>query len=116
MSPVTLYRKQRQILEFISQYIQLNGSSPTLQEIADAMGLSSLATVHEHLQSLTKKGVIKRYEGAVRGIQVLDDRFNTALSAIELPVVGFIAAGEPIDAIENPIDTILVSSEMVSKV
>lgn len=116
MSPVTLYKKQRQILEFISQYIQLNGSSPTLQEIADAMGLSSLATVHEHLQSLTKKGVIKRYEGAVRGIQVLDERFNTALNAIELPIVGFIAAGEPIDALEQPIDTILVSSEMVSKI
>ena len=55
MSPVTLYKKQKQILEFISQYIQVNGYSPTLQEIADAMGLSSLATVHEHLQALEKK-------------------------------------------------------------
>ncbi len=115
MSPVTLYKKQRQILDFISQYIQLNGSSPTLQEIADAMGLSSLATVHEHLQALSRKGVIKRFEGAVRGIEIVDDAFNSALSAIELPIVGFIAAGEPIDAIENPLDSIMVASDLVSK-
>jgi repressor LexA len=115
MSPVTLYKRQRQILDYISQYIQLNGTSPTLQEIADAMNLSSLATVHEHLQALAKKGVIKRFEGAVRGIEVIDEAFNTVMNAIELPIVGYIAAGEPIDAIENPIDTILVSSDLVSK-
>lgn len=115
MSPVTLYKKQRQILDFISQYIQVNGASPTLQEIADAMGLSSLATVHEHLQALQKKNVIRRFEGTVRGIEVIHEAFNTSLSAIELPVVGFIAAGEPIDAIENPVDTIMVASDLVSK-
>jgi len=115
MSPVTLYKRQRQILDYISQYIQLNGTSPTLQEIADAMNLSSLATVHEHLQALAKKGVIKRYEGAVRGIEVLNEAFSTVMNAIELPIVGFIAAGEPIDAVENPINTILVSADLVSK-
>lgn len=115
MSPVTLYKRQRQILDYISQYIQLNGTSPTLQEIADAMNLSSLATVHEHLQALAKKGVIKRYEGAVRGIEVLNEAFSTVMNAIELPIVGFIAAGEPIDAIENPINTVLVSADLVSK-
>ncbi len=115
MSPITLYRKQRQILDYISQYIQLNGTSPTLQEIANAMGLSSLATVHEHLQTLQKKGVIKRFEGMVRGIEIVDDAFSTELHAIELPVIGFIAAGEPIDAIENPIDSVLVSADLVSK-
>lgn len=115
MSPITLYRKQRQILDYISQYIQKNGYSPTLQEIADAMNLSSLATVFEHLQALEKKGVIKRFEGSVRGIEVVDQGFNAALSGIELPIVGYIAAGEPIDAIENPVDTIMVASDMVSK-
>ena len=72
MSPVTLYKRQKQILDFISQYIQVNGHSPTLQEIADSMELSSLATVHEHIQALEKKGVIKKYEGSVRGIEILD--------------------------------------------
>ena len=115
MSPVTLYKKQKQILDYISQYIQLNNTSPTLQEIADAMSLSSLATVHEHLQALVKKGVIKRYEGAVRGIEILDERINATLQGIELPLIGYIAAGEPIEAIENPLETVTVSPDMVSK-
>ena len=115
MSPVTLYKKQKQILDFLSQYIQTNGYSPTLQEIADAMGLSSLATVHEHLQALERKSVIKRYNGAVRGIEIVDQNVNSNLSAIELPLIGYISAGEPIEAIEEKINTVMVSPDMVSK-
>lgn len=114
MSPVTLYKRQREMLDFISQYIQQNGSSPTLKEIAEAMGLSSLATVHEHLQALVKKGVIKKFEGAVRGIEIIDETINATMNGIELPVIGYIAAGEPIDALENPIDMITVSPNLVS--
>lgn len=116
MSPVTLYKRQKQILDFISQYIQMNGTSPTLQDIADAMGLSSLATVHEHLQALENKNVIKRYEGAVRGIEIVDPSINASLGSVELPLVGYIAAGEPIEAIENPLETVTVSADLVSKV
>jgi repressor LexA len=115
MSPVTLYKRQRQVLNFISQYVQKTNTSPTLQEIADAMGLSSLATVHEHLSALEKKGLIKRYEGSVRGIEVASDFVDTALQGIELPLVGFIAAGEPIEAIENPLETVMVSADLVTK-
>lgn len=115
MSPVTLYKKQKQILDFLSQYIQSNSYSPTLQEIADAMGLSSLATVHEHLQALERKNVIKRYDGAVRGIEIVDNSINSNLSVIELPLIGYIAAGEPIEAIEEEITTVMVSPDMVSK-
>ena len=57
---VTLYKRQRQIVEFISQFIQKNGYSPTLSEIAQAIGVSSLATIHEHLQALIKKKVLKK--------------------------------------------------------
>ena len=115
MSPVTLYKRQKQILDYISQYIQVNGHSPTLQEIANSMDLSSLATVHEHIQALEKKGVIKKYDGSVRGIEILDRTFNTSLSAVELPLVGYIAAGEPIEANENPLATVTVSADIVSK-
>lgn len=115
MSPVTLYKRQKQILDFISQYIQVNGHSPTLQEIADSMNLSSLATVHEHIQALEKKGLIKKYEGSVRGIEILDKSFNSSLMAVELPLVGYIAAGEPIEAIENSLATVTVSADIVSK-
>lgn len=115
MSPVTLYKKQKQILDFISQYIQMNGYSPTLQEIADSMNLSSLATVHEHLQALERKGIIRKFEGAVRGIEIVDSSVNANLNAVELPLVGYIAAGQPIEAIENPLSTVMVSPDMVSK-
>src|SRR5690554_5902221 len=94
--PVIVYRKQRQILDFISQYIQKNGYSPTLQEIADAIGVKSLATVHEHLQALTKKHLIRKYEGMVRGIEVLEKKVGNMLEGVELPILGYIAAGQPI--------------------
>jgi repressor LexA len=112
--PVTLYKRQRQIVDFIAQYIQRNGYSPTLQEIADAIGVSSLATVHEHLEALTKKQVIKKFEGSVRGIELLDDRFATDAGIIELPVLGYIAAGQPIQPHTDPNASFPVSPAMVS--
>jgi len=115
MSPVTLYKRQKEVLTFISQFIQKNNTSPTLQEIADAMDLSSLATVHEHLATLERKGFIKRYDGSVRGIEVLTEYLDTSLQGIELPLVGFIAAGQPIEAIENSLETVMVSADLVSK-
>lgn len=109
---VTLYRRQRQIVEFISQFIQRNGYSPTLSEIADAIGVSSLATVHEHLQALEKKNIIKKYEGAIRGISLVDRGLET--SSIELPILGFIAAGRPIEPLTDPSASMKVASSMVS--
>ena len=112
--PVTLYKRQKEILDFISQYIQKNGYSPTLQEIAEAMGLSSLATVHEHLQTLVKKGVLRKYEGAVRGLEVIRNKNDTLVESLELPLVGYIAAGKPIEAIEDPNQTINIPTNLVS--
>jgi repressor LexA len=112
--PITLYKRQRQIVDFISQYIQKFGYSPTLQEIADSLGVSSLATVHEHLQTLAKKGVIKKYEGAVRGLELVDKTVAKLIDGIELPILGFIAAGSPIEPITDPNATIKVASSMLS--
>ncbi len=112
--PITLYKRQRQIVDFISQYIQKFNTSPTLQEIADALGVSSLATVHEHLQTLAKKGVIKRFEGAVRGIELLDEKLATSVDGVELPILGFIAAGAPIQPMTDPNATLRVSSAMLT--
>jgi len=64
---------------------------------------------------LERKGIIKRYDGAVRGIEVVDSSINASLTAVELPLVGYIAAGEPIEAIENELTTVMISSDMVSK-
>lgn len=112
--PITLYRRQKQILSFIKQYIDKYSYSPTLGEIAEAIGVSSLATVHEHLQALSTKGVIKRFEGAVRGIEVLDQKISSVLEGVELPILGFIAAGSPIMTYTDPDATIKVSPSMIS--
>jgi repressor LexA len=111
---VTLYKRQRQIVDFIAQFIQKNGFSPTLSEIATAIGVSSLATVHEHLQALIKKKVIKKYEGAIRGIELLDRKISETLSAVELPILGFIAAGQPIQPYTDPDATMKIAPSLVS--
>jgi len=112
--PVTLYKRQRQIVDFIAQYIQMNGFSPTLQEIANSIGVSSLATVHEHLQALQRKKVIKKYEGAVRGIELIDRTFLRVTESIDLPLMGYIAAGQPIEPHPETDATFKVSPELIS--
>ncbi len=112
--PVTLYKRQKQILDFIAQYVQKNGYSPTLQQIADALGVSSLATVHEHLNAMAKKGVIKKFEGAVRGIEIVDKRSAEMTQGIELPILGFIAAGAPIEPYTDPNSFTHVAPGMLS--
>lgn len=111
---VTLYKRQRQILDFISQYIQQNGYAPTLQEIANSIGVSSLATVHEHLQALERKRVIKRFDGQVRGIELLDRTFLKNDEGIDVPIMGYIAAGKPIEPYTDPDASFKVSPEMIS--
>ena len=110
-----VYKRQRQILDYINQNIAKYGYAPTLTEIAEYFGLSSLATVHEHLAVLEKKGLIRRYRGAVRGIEVVEDgsRPGALLTNVELPILGFIACGEPIEPYTDPSATLLVSSNLI---
>jgi len=112
--PVTLYKRQRQIVDFIAQFIQKNGFSPTLQEIANAIGVSSLATVHEHLQALQRKKVIKRYEGTVRGIEMVDRTFLRMTDSVDLPLLGIIQAGQPIEPYPENNATFKVSPELIT--
>lgn len=112
--PVTLYRKERIILDFIKQYIAMHGFSPTLADIAEAMNVSSLATVHEHVQSLAKKGFIKKYQGAIRGIEIIDKVVSGFLEGIEIPILGFIAAGAPIEPYTDSDATMRVAPMLIS--
>jgi len=112
--PVTLYRRQKQILDFLSQYIQKHGYSPTLQQIADALGVRSLATVHEHLAAMAKKGIIRRFEGAVRGIEIVDKKLGELTAGVELPILGYIAAGSPIEPYTDPNATVSVAPGLLS--
>jgi len=111
---VPLYNRQRQIVDYIAQYIQKNGFSPTLKEIAGSIQVSSLATVHEHLQALERKNVIKKHEGTVRGIELVDRTFLHVTESIDLPILGFIAAGSPIEPYTDTDATFKVSPEMIS--
>lgn len=111
---VTLYKRQRQIVDFIAQYIQRNGYSPTLQEIATAIGVSSLATIHEHLQALIRKKVLKKYDGAVRGLELIDRTFLRMTESVDIPLLGYIAAGRPIQPHIDPNATFKVSPELIS--
>jgi len=112
---VTLYRRQKQILDFIHQYIQKFGYSPTLGEIKNALGVSSLSTICEHLEALERKRVIRRYKGAVRGIEIIGKGISSPLEkGIELPLLGFIAAGQPIEPYTDPEATVFVPQRMVS--
>ena len=111
---LVIYRRQSQILRFIKQTIQSTGSAPTLRQIADAIGVSSLATVHEHLNTMDKKGVIKKFEGAVRGIEIIDKKLGDLTKGIELPILGFIAAGSPIEPYTDPNASLSVAPGMLS--
>jgi len=113
MAPI-VYKKQKQILDFIKQQIQLNGTAPTLRKIADAIGVSSLATVHEHLTSLEEKGLIKRKKGKVRAIEIKDSNINSSPEGMEVPILGFIAAGTPIEPYTDPNASISVPKAFVS--
>ncbi len=100
--PLIIYKKQRQILDFIKQFIQTNGSAPTLRQIADAIGVNSLATVHEHLESLEVKGLLKRKHGKNRSIELTKADISIASDSMEVPILGFVAAGQPIEPYTDP--------------
>jgi repressor LexA len=109
-----VYKRQYQILDFIRQYIQANGSAPTLKKIAEAIGVSSLATVHEHLQTLEEKGLIKRKTGKVRAIELKESHIGQYQEGYDVPILGFIAAGMPIEAYTDPNATMSIPRTFAS--
>lgn len=113
MAPI-IYKRQGQILDYIRQHIQSNGSAPTLKQIADAIGVSSLATVHEHLQTLENKGLIKRKIGKSRSIELVNDDVSFSGEGVEVPILGFIAAGAPIEPYTDPSASLSVPPTFIS--
>lgn len=113
MTPV-LYQKERKVLDFIIQYIDRRGYSPTLQEIADACGLKSPATVHEHIWYLIKKGYLKKTDGVSRSIEVINKDVQIRNPEVNLPLMGFIAAGQPLEPYTDPDATFPIASSMIS--
>jgi len=110
MLPLT--KRQREILDFLNDFIQQHGYAPSLEEIGRRFGLSSLATVHKHLTNLTEKGFIKRAWNRSRSVEVIPARLGSR--AVELPMLGFVAAGSPIEAVVGN-ETIAVPEDLVGK-
>lgn len=99
-----LTKRQDEILTYIKEYVVSNGYPPTVREICAAIGVSSPATVHAHLQNLENKGMIKKEETKNRAIELLvDNEFAPKDDmVVEVPLLGKITAGSPIEAIEHP--------------
>lgn len=114
--PPTLYPRERQLLDFIIQFTQRYGFAPTLKEIGSSMGMTSVATVHEHLGKLREKGFIKKLDGTARGIEVITKNYRAGSTeaSVELPVLGFIAAGEPLEPYTDPNYYIAVAPAMIA--
>ncbi len=93
---MALTKKQRQILDYVESFVEANGYSPTLEVIADHFGYHSLATVHEHISNLERKGHIRRNRGRIELVRT-EPRVGTA--ELELPLRGCVAAGQPIEVI-----------------
>lgn len=111
---ITLYKKQKQIYDYICQYIQKNEFAPTLKEIADAMNVNSVATIHEHLKALEEKNLIRRNKGKNRSIELVNRTFVRLTEGVDLPITGFITANAPITPNVRQEQTFRVSPELIT--
>lgn len=94
--------KQTEILEYIKQEILNKGYPPAVREICEAVNLKSTSSVHSHLETLEKNGYIRRDPTKPRAIEIIDDNFNlTRREVVNVPIIGHVAAGEPLLAMEN---------------
>lgn len=107
----TLTKRQKQIYDFIKNHIEKKGFSPTFEEVRRRFKLSALSTVHQHVEALAKKGVIKKNDYNARGIEL-----GNKEEMVKVPVLGTIAAGQPIEAIEIPDETVAIAKSEIGKI
>ena len=110
MQPLT--KRQREILDYLNDFIERHGYAPSLEEIGRQFGLSSLATVHKHLTNLQEKGFIRRAWNRSRSVELIPTRGGGR--AVELPLLGYVAAGMPIEAVAGT-ETIAVPEDFAGK-
>jgi len=111
---MALTRRQREIYEFIRTFVAEKGYSPSLEEIAEAFGLSSVATVHKHIQHLVEKRMLRKAWNRSRSIEPVEPMEPANAGIVALPLLGRVAAGHPIEAIEDP-ETVDVPRDLVPR-
>jgi len=105
MASNKISQKQQEILEYLKEVILAKGYPPTVREICEKVDLKSTSSVHSHLETLEKKGYIKRDPAKPRAIEICDDSFQMVRTEMaSLPVYGNVAAGQPILAVDNVLD------------
>lgn len=112
-----LTKRQKEILDYVTQYIEVHGYAPSYREIAENFKLGSVATVAEHVESLVSKGLLAKNDNEARSLQLVkqaDEDFDEAHGA-SLPILGLIAAGQPIEAITGHAETLEVPPFMVGR-
>ena len=107
-----LTKRQKELFDFLDGYLTQHGYAPTLEEIGTRFNLNSLATVHKHLTNLEQKGIIRRTWNHSRAIELI--RQGTTTAAVVLPLLGRVAAGRPIEALETA-DSLAVPAEFVRR-
>lgn len=116
--PGVLYKKEREVLEYIAQFQKHYGYSPTLAEIAKATGHRSNSTIHAIIRSLVDKDYIQKVDGNTRVLKITNDKVLNAMfgssPSIDLPLMGFIAAGKPLEPHSDPNATFQISASMIS--
>ena len=98
---MAITRRQKEVLDFLTNFTQSNGYSPSYEEIANGLGLNSLATVHKHVTNLQSKGMLQRAHNRSRSIDVLPAKSATRRGSERMPLLGRIAAGRPVEAVET---------------
>jgi repressor LexA len=109
---VPLTKRQKEILDYIGSFIEDRGYAPSFEEIADAFGYSSLATVHEHLSNLERKGYIRKAYNESRSVELTPP--DSGAPSVDLPLLGAVAAGLPIEAVQDQ-ETLAVPPDMVRR-
>ncbi len=117
-----LTKKQKELFDYLSNYIAKNSISPSFEEMKNAVNLKSKSGIHRLITSLEQRGFIKRLKHKARAMEItktLTNNFNTInhdtkLNSIEIPLLGSIAAGDPMEAIENPNEFVTVPSTFLS--
>ncbi len=116
--PGVLYKKEREVLDYLAHFQKIHGYSPTLAEIAKATSHKSVSTVHTLIRSLVDKGYVQKVDGNTRTLKIIDEKVKLTLTgsqpAIELPLMGYIAAGKPLEPYSDPSATFYISATMLT--